>query len=53
MKTQFRQNMLLSLVVLIDPLIPMSDQERISPYITNTISRVQVMRIKNKTQLGN
>ena len=31
----------------------MSDQERISPYIGNTISSRQVMRIKNKFKLGN
>ena len=30
----------------INPLTPMSDQDRISPYNINTISRRQVMRIK-------
>ena len=32
--------------VLINPLTPMSDQDRISPYNINTISSRQVMRIK-------
>ena len=31
---------------MIDPLTPMSDQDRISPYNINTISFRQVMRIK-------
>ena len=30
----------------INPLIPFGDQDRISPYTTNTISSRQVMRIK-------
>ena len=32
----------------LNPLIPMSDQDRISPYNIYTISSRQVMRIKNK-----
>ena len=35
-----------------NPLTPVSDQERISPYIINTIASRQVMRIKrNSNQL--
>ena len=30
----------------------MSDQDRISPYNINTISKRQAMRIKKKNQLG-
>ena len=33
-------------LVLINPLTPMSDQDRISPYNINTTSNRQVMRIK-------
>ena len=33
-------------------LIPMSDQDRISPYNINTISTRQVMRIKKNINLG-
>ena len=33
-------------VVIINPLTPVSDQERISPYYIYTISFRQVMRIK-------
>ena len=44
---------LLSKGLYINPLIPMSDQEIISPYIINAVSSIQVMRIKRKTQLGN
>ena len=36
---------------LVNPLIPMSDQTRISPYIFNTVSSIQVTRIKKKAQL--
>ena len=36
---------------LVNPLIPMSDQTRISPYIINTVSSIQVTRIKKKAQL--
>ena len=35
-----------------NPLAPMSDQDRISPYNINTVSSKQVRRIKLKTQLG-
>ena len=35
---------------MIDPLTPMSDQERISPYNINTISSRQVMRKKNQLE---
>ena len=31
---------------IVDPLTPMNDQDRISPYNINTISSRQVMRIK-------
>ena len=31
---------------IVNPLTPMSDQDRISPYKINTISSRQVMRIK-------
>ena len=37
---------------MINPLTPMSDKDRISPYNINTTSRRQVMRIeKNKTSI--
>ena len=36
----------------INPLKPMSDQDRISPYNINAISSREVMRIKKKYQLG-
>ena len=36
-----------------NPLTPMSDQERISPYNITTESSRQVRRIKKKTQLRN
>ena len=35
-----------------NPLTPMSDQNRISPYDINTISTRQVMRIKKNINLG-
>ena len=38
--------------VIINPLIPMSDQNRISPDDINTISSRQMMRIKKKKKLG-
>ena len=42
-----------SSVPFLNPLTPMSDQDRISPYNINTESSRQVRRIKKKTQLGN
>ena len=33
-----------------NPLIPMSDQERISPYNISTISSRQVMRVKKNSK---
>ena len=39
-------------LVLINPLTPMSDQDRISPYNINTISSRQVMRIKKSISEG-
>ena len=36
----------------LNPLIPMSDQDRISPYNINTISSRQVMRIKKNINKG-
>ena len=36
----------------LNPLTPMSDQDRISPYNCNTISTRQVMRIKKNINLG-
>ena len=36
----------------IDPVTPMSDQDRISPYNIDTISIRQVMRIKKTINLG-
>ena len=38
---------------LLNPLTPKSDQDGISLYIINTVSSIQVSRIKKKTQLGN
>ena len=38
--------------ILVNPLTPMSDQDRISPYNINTISTRQVMRIKKNINLG-
>ena len=35
-----------------DPLIPVSDQDRISPYNINTISNRQMMRIKKIINYG-
>ena len=35
-----------------DPLTPMSDQDRISPYSINTISTRQVMKIQKDINLG-
>ena len=35
-----------------DPLTPISDQDRISPYSINTISSRQVVRIKKYINLG-
>ena len=37
----------------VNPFTPKSDQDRISPYSINTMSRRQVLRIKRKYQLGN
>ena len=39
-------------MVLINPITPMSDQERISPYNINTISTRLVMRIKKNINWG-
>ena len=36
----------------INPLTPMSDQDRISPYFIYTISYKQVMRIKKNISYG-
>ena len=36
----------------VNPLTPMSDQDRISPYNINTISSRQVMRIKKNIIQG-
>ena len=36
----------------LNPLTPMSDQNRISPYNINTVSTRQVMRIKKNINLG-
>ena len=36
----------------INPLTPISDQDRISPYNINTISSSQVMRIKKNINKG-
>ena len=38
---------------ILKPLTPKSDQERISPYIIDTASSTQALRIKKKTQLRN
>ena len=35
-----------------NPLTPMSDKERISPYSVNAISSRQMRRIKKETKLG-
>ena len=35
-----------------NPLTPISDQDRISPYIINTLSTREVMRIKKNIDLG-
>ena len=35
-----------------DPLTPMSDQDRISPYSINTISTRQVIKIQKDINLG-
>ena len=40
------------LLEIFNPLTPMSDQDRISPYNINTESSRLVRRIKMKTQLG-
>ena len=37
---------------LFNPLTPISDQDRISPYNINTISTRKVMRIKKNINLG-
>ena len=36
----------------VNPLIPMSDKGRISPYNINTIATLQLMRIKKNIRLG-
>ena len=38
--------------ILFNPLPPMSDQERISPYIINTTSSIEVMRVKKNINSG-
>ena len=38
--------------IIIDPLTPVSDQDRISPYSDNAISTRYVMRIKKNINLG-
>ena len=38
--------------VQLNPLIPMSNRDRISPYNINTITSRQVMRIKKNVNLG-
>ena len=40
------------LCMLLDNLIPMSDQDRISPHNINTVSTEQVMRVKKNINLG-
>ena len=39
-------------MVSLNPLTPMSDQDRISPYNINTVSSRQAMGIKNNINLG-
>ena len=46
------QHSVLSKFCVINPLTPMSDQERISPHNINTISSRQVMRIKKNVIKG-
>ena len=46
------QELLKLVMVSFNPLTPMSDQDRISPYNINTISTRQVMRIKKNINLG-
>ena len=38
------------MIIQLDPLTPMSDQDRISPYNINTISSRQMMRKKEKNR---
>ena len=38
---------------ILNPITPKSDQDRISPYIINTVSSTQALRIKKKTHLRN
>ena len=38
------------MIIQLDPLTPMSDQDRISPYNINTISSRQMMRKKEKNK---
>ena len=40
------------LITIFNPLTPMSDQDRISPYNINTISSRKVMRITKNTNEG-
>ena len=40
------------MLMLINPSIPMSDQDRISPYNIETISSPHMMRIKEDTNSG-
>ena len=39
-------------ISIVNPLTPMSDQVRISPYIINTVSRRQTMRIETMSVRG-
>ena len=39
-------------LITVNPLTPMSDQDRISPYNINTVSTKQVMRINKNINLG-
>ena len=38
--------------LIVNPLTPMSDQDRISPYNINTMSTRQAMRIQKNINLG-
>ena len=39
-------------LITVNPLTPMSDQDRISPYNINTVSTKRVMRINKNINLG-
>ena len=51
-KTQDCEMMDVSSFFVFIPLIPVSDQDRFSPYFINTISSRQVMRIKKNINCG-